>query len=146
MKRKVLFVCPSNSLHSVIAEALLKRLDSKHFEAASAGLTCANIHPFTVEVLKEIGTEVTAKRRTVFEALQDDFDYVITFGDPADWKDISMRGAEHFHWRFDNPLAQPLEREEGLRLFRAIRDQIAQRLNLFTLVVLRPVEMASSAN
>src|SRR5688572_18061338 len=84
LKRRILFLCATNGLHSPMAEALLTRIDSQNFEAISAGTTCGQIHPLTLQVMNEIGIDLARKQTRSIEELKDaDFDYVITLGDRA---------------------------------------------------------------
>ena len=50
-KIRVLFLCSDNSVQSPMAEGLLKRLDSEHFEAMSAGIERGETHPLTLKVV-----------------------------------------------------------------------------------------------
>ena len=111
MKLRVLFVCTTNSVQSVIAQALLESLDPAHFEAFSAGIIRGETHSLTV-------------------------DFVITLSDPAKTECPEFPGAELIHWQFDDPsvISDP---DKQLRLFRSLRDQIAQRVRLFVLVQTR---------
>src|SRR5262245_25247051 len=64
------------------AEALLRRIDSEHFEALSAGPSPGGLHPLTVEVMNEIGIDLTQNIPRCLEQLTDEtFDYVITLGE-----------------------------------------------------------------
>ena len=58
MKLRVLFLCATNGVQSPMAEALLKGSDSDHFEVTSAGIDRGEMHPLTVEVMKEIGIDL----------------------------------------------------------------------------------------
>ena len=58
MKCRVLFVGATDGLCSPMAEAMLRWLDSEHFEARSAGTICGELHPLAVQVLKEIGIDL----------------------------------------------------------------------------------------
>src|SRR5262245_4853235 len=80
LKCSVLFVCATNGLHSPMAEAMLKWLDSEHFEAMSAGAICGQLHPLTVQVLKEIGIDLRKTPKSVQQLPGQEFDYVITLG------------------------------------------------------------------
>src|SRR5262249_3876683 len=138
LKYRVLFVCASNGLHSPMAEAMLKRLDCEHFEATSAGTICGQLHPLTVEVLKEIGIDLGRKIPKSMQHLFDnEFDYVITLGESAPSFDRNFpRRREIVHWKFNDPGAMD-NPEKQLREFRMVRDQILQRLRLFVLVHVR---------
>ena len=44
-KQKVLFVCTGNSCRSQIAEGLLNKMATKHFEVYGAGSHTSRVHP-----------------------------------------------------------------------------------------------------
>lgn len=60
MKRKpsVLFLCSHNSARSQMAEALLRHYAGAHLDVYSAGLHPSEIHPFTRQVLAEMGLDM----------------------------------------------------------------------------------------
>lgn len=62
MKRKtrVLFLCTHNAARSQMAEALLRHIAGDSFEVSSAGLEPTEVHPLTLEVLRERGIETAA--------------------------------------------------------------------------------------
>jgi arsenate reductase (thioredoxin) len=137
MKIKVLFLCATNSVQSPMAEALLRRIGSEHFEVASAGIECEPIHPLTIEVMREIGIDLEGQSaRRVNDIVSQNFDLVITVCDRAKYRCPSFTNAEHIHWQFDDPATSPnLQRRR--QMFQTLRDQIAQRINLFVLVQVR---------
>lgn len=138
MKRRVLFVCADHGVHSSMAEALLDRLDSEHFEAISAGTSCGEMHPLTVEVMKELGIDLGQKTtKSVDQLLDKELDYVITLGPRVPSCERKFRSAEIVHWKFADP-GKADDPVRQLREFRIIRDQILQRLRLFVLVHVRP--------
>ena len=151
MKCRVLFVCADNGLHGPMAEAMLKWLDSEHFEAISASIICGELYPLTVKVMKEIGIDLAQKTpKPVHQLLYEEFNYVITLGGRAVSWDRTFPCAEIVHWRFDDP-GGPDDPERQSREFRMIRDQILQRLRLFVLVHVRsqipsrPVTLSKAA-
>jgi arsenate reductase len=145
MKKRVLFLCATNGVLSPIAEALLHRIDSENFEAASAGISSGKMHPLTVEVMREVGIELNRKTpRPVKEVLNRNFDFVITVCDRAKVQCPVFHGAETVHWQFEDPTAFPVDSERQIRKFRMIRDQLNRRLHLFVLVQVRPRILAMS--
>ena len=59
---KVLFVCVENAGRSIMAEAFFKKY-AKNFQTTSAGTKPANqINPLVIQVMKEIGIDVTQKK------------------------------------------------------------------------------------
>jgi len=87
-----------------MAEALLKRTDSAHFEVTSAGIGSGDIHPLTVEAMREIGIDLEGRgTRSTQDVLHRNFDFVITLCESARFGCPIFAGAEVVHWRFDDP-------------------------------------------
>jgi arsenate reductase (thioredoxin) len=115
-----------------MAEGLLRRMAGDQFEAFSAGTHPKGLHPRSVEVMKELGIDIsTHQSKDVDVYAQNRFDYVITVCDRAKQQCPVFPGAEPIHWGFDDPADAPAERQ--LQVFRHVRDEIRQRLNLFLL-------------
>ncbi len=128
-----------------MAQALLHRIDSEHFEAISAGASHAEPHRMTVEVMNEIGLELDDRPgRVVEELAAEAFDYVITLDEGTASLSRHFPQAEAIHWKFDNPLELDTA-EKQVRAFRAVRDQIAQRLRLFVIVETRSRSISAPA-
>ena len=122
-----------------MAEALLRLIDASNFEAVSAGISGQSPHPLCIEVMKEIGIDLSQKTpRTIEEVRDGVFDLVITLDEAAAKECHRLVAVETVHWKFENPLAVSTEPEMQRRAFRAVRDQIAQRLRLFAIVHVRP--------
>jgi len=125
-------------MYGPIAEALLRRIDSEHFEPLSAGVFGGQLHPLSAEVMNEIGIDLseTVSRRAE-ELTNDEFDYVIRLGDSPSSHHLKFQGAETIHWRVDGLVPSSNDPEKQLRTFRTVRDQIAPRLRLFVIVHVR---------
>jgi protein-tyrosine-phosphatase len=137
VKLRVLFLCATNGVQSPMAEVLLNGLDSEHFEATSAGIDPGEMHPLTVEVMKEIGFDLERRvTKQTHDGLGLGFDFVITLSDRARAGCPKFPEAEVVHWQFDDPLAA-LDHMKRKHMFQSLRDQIAQRLRLFALVQVR---------
>ena len=120
-----------------MAEALLERIDGTNFQAFSAGTSPAHLHPFALEVMNEMGLRLTPKTsRPLTEWRKEGIDIAITLGDTTSSPSPDFPAVENIHWKFDNPL-ESADPEKQLRVFRAVRDQIAQRLRLFAIVEVR---------
>jgi arsenate reductase (thioredoxin) len=115
-----------------MAEAFLRKYGGDEFEAHSAGLEPKGINPLTIQVMQEVGIEVSGqKSKDVGEYLEKVlFQYLITVCDDADkncpstWLGISKRE----HWSFDDPAAFEGSDDAKLAKFREIRDQIETRI------------------
>jgi len=137
MKLRVLFLCATNGVQSPIAEALLAAMGPEHFEASSAGIERGEMHPFTVEVMKEINVDLQGRStRSVDDVRHLSFDIVITLSDRARFLCPKFTQAEVVHWNFDDPLLVS-DGVKQKRIFHVLRDQIKQRIRLFALVYTR---------
>jgi arsenate reductase len=116
-----------------MAEGLLRRLAGDRFEVESAGTQPAGVHPVTVDVMREIGIDVSPHRsKSVDEFLSRPIDCVITVCDAARENCPVFPGAgSMLHWSFDDPAAAQGPQKERLAVFRRVRDEIAGRIREF---------------
>jgi arsenate reductase len=133
MKAKVLFICIHNSARSQMAEAFLNQICGEQFEAHSAGLEPGNLNPTVVEVMREIGIDISNKQtKSVFDMLKSGktFQYVITVCDEtsAERCPIFPGIAKRLHWGFPDPSAIQWSHEERLKRTRQIRDMIKSQV------------------
>jgi len=132
MPTRVLFLCTGNSARSQMAEAFLRKYAGDRFEAHSAGLKPSGVNPFTIQVLQEVGIDISDQSSKGVDAYLGKilFQYLITVCDDADkncptvWPGVSQR----MHWSFEDPAAFEGTDDEKLTKFREIRDQIERRI------------------
>ena len=118
-----------------MAEALLTHIDSVHFESFSACVSSQEIHPLSMEVIKEIGVDLKHHGpRNLDELRLETFDFLITLDEACVRHESALHAAETVHWKFENPANASTDHQVLQRAFRSIRDQIAQRLRLFAIV------------
>jgi arsenate reductase len=131
-KKRVLFLCTGNSARSQMAEGLLRQMAGNQFDVFSAGTQPKGMHPRSVEVMNEVGIDISKQTsKNVSTYLHDKFDYVITVCDRAKQQCPVFPGAEPIHWGFDDPAEAVPDRQ--LETFRRVRDEIRHRLGLFLL-------------
>ena len=113
-----------------MAEGILRNLAGDRFAVASAGVAPKKVRPEAVKVMDEIGIDISSHRsKSLDEFLSDRFDYIITVCDNANESCPVFPGhATRIHWSFDDPAGVEGTEEERLAAFRAIRDQIRDRL------------------
>ena len=129
-----------------MAEALLIRIDSEHFDVISAGTSPGRLHPLTVRVMKEIGINLSQQiPKHVKDLRGNEFDYVITLDERSRRVRRNFPCAEEIHWQLDEPIVMSSDPERQLRAFRIVRDQISQRIRLFVIVNVRPQKQSLSA-
>jgi arsenate reductase len=133
MKRKILFVCIHNSARSQMAEAFVHQLCGDCFEAYSAGLEPGRLNPVVVEVMRELGLDLSANRTKSCEDLLRlglQFDYVATVCDEASAErcPVFPGGGRRLHWGFPDPSSFQGDPAAKLAFTRGVRDQIKARI------------------
>ncbi|MEH2075809.1 MAG: arsenate reductase, glutathione/glutaredoxin type [Nostoc sp.] len=122
--KKVMFVCKHNSRRSQMAEGFTRILGEGKVAVASSGLAASEVDPVTVEVMGEIGIDIsnqTSKALSDFNA--DDYNAVISLCGcgvnlPEEWvlRDVFE------DWQLDDPAGQSIE------VFRRVRDEVKERV------------------
>lgn len=130
---RVLFLCTGNSCRSQMAEALLRHFGGEDFEVYSAGTDPKPIHPLSVEVMREIGLDLSAHRsKDLREFRGQSFDYVITVCDRARDKCPTFPGDnERIHWGFEDPANAPGDVNAQRMVFRRVRNEINGRIRVW---------------
>ena len=133
----VLFACTMNAVRSPMAAALLRHLSgSSHARGAvyieSAGVRAGELDPLAVEAMEEIGLEIARHKPRRFEDLEDgSFDLVITLSPEAQHKAMELTrtaATQVEYWPTMDPTAVEGSREQRLTAYRAVRDQLLERL------------------
>jgi arsenate reductase len=122
--KKVMFVCKRNSCRSQMAEGFARTLGKGKIEVTSSGLEASRVHPTAIEVMSEIGIDIsnqTSDPLGDFNA--DDYDAVISMcgcgtGLPPEWVMQSV----FEDWELDDPDGKPIE------TFHRVRDKIQERV------------------
>ena len=130
MKKKVLFLCTANSCRSQMAEGIANHFLGDRLEAFSAGTGASYVNPRAIEVLSEIGVDISDHRsKNIDEFSGQDFDYVITLCSDANEKcPLFFGGVERTHLGFSDPAKARGTEEAIMAEFRKIRDEIKVRL------------------
>jgi arsenate reductase len=131
-KKRVLIICTGNVARSQMAEGLLHHLGGDHFEVFSAGLLPSYVRPNAIDVMKEIGIDISHHRsKSLNEFIDTPFDYVITVCDHASQHCPVFPGdAKRIHWSIKDPVA-PGGEEAQLEAFRVARDDLKRRIEQF---------------
>jgi len=132
-KPKVLFLCTANSARSQMAEALLRKQAGDRFDVYSAGLEPAQVHPYAMKVMAEIGIDMAGHRaKGVGEFLGTmNPAYVIIVCEKARQRcptAFPATGATIIAWPIVDPAGAVGGEEATLGRFREARDQIEARI------------------
>ena len=128
----VLFACTMNAVRSPMAAALMRHLAGEGVYVESAGVKAGALDPLAVEAMAEIGLKIGQHRPRCFEDLEDgSFDLVITLSPEAQHKAVELTrtaATQVEYWPTIDPTAVEGSREQRLAAYRAVRDQLAERL------------------
>ena len=128
----ILFACTMNTVRSPMAAALMRHLAGDSVYVESAGLRAGALDPLAVEAMEEIGLKIGQHRPRRFEDLEDgSFDLVITLSPEAQHKAVELTrtaATQVEYWPTIDPTAVEGSREQRLAAYRAVRDQLAERL------------------
>lgn len=128
----ILFMCIANSARSQLAEGLAREI-FPDAEIQSAGSRPGKLSPFAVQVMKEVGIDISKHYSKSYENLSPklivNLSYIITLCDEEVCPVISSQSAKKLHWPFPDPVPKdPMSEDESLRHFRIARDGIKSKL------------------
>jgi protein-tyrosine-phosphatase len=128
----ILFACTHNSLRSPLAAGLMRFLHGRRVYVASVGVRPEPVDPFVVAVLDELGIDVARHQPKGFDDLEDDyFDLVVSLSPEAHHHAVELTRAsasEIEFWPVMDPTLVEGNREVRLDAYRALRDDLLQRL------------------
>ena len=122
--KRIMFVCKHNSRRSHMAEGFARQMGGDRIEVESAGLEASQVDPLTIQVMSEVGIDISDQTSQALSAFNaGDFDVVISLCGcgvdlPTDWatRDVFQ------DWQLDDPAGATIE------TFRHIRDQVKERV------------------
>ncbi len=122
--KQVMFVCKKNSCRSQMAEGFARTLGEGKVAVTSSGLEASEVNPTAVEVMSEIGIDIsdqTSKPLSDFNP--DDYNAVISLcGCGVNLPEPWILREVFQDWQLDDPAGEPIE------TFRRVRDEIKQRV------------------
>ena len=125
LKEKVLFICTHNSARSQMAEGFLNALYGDRYEGSSAGIEPAQVNPYAIKVMAEIGIDISKHRsKSVEDFRGKNFDYVVTVCDHAKEVCPFFPGEKILHRSFEDPSEFKGNEDEILEEVRRVRDEI----------------------
>lgn len=127
MKKKVLFLCQGNACQSQIAEGLLNHFYGNKYEVHSAGINPTDVDKNAIEVMKEIGIDISKQTsKHVNKFLNQKFDVIITFCD-VDEKtcpNLFAEAIKNYKWEYFDPSEGLSSQKDLLKALREVRDDI----------------------
>lgn len=129
---RVLFLCTGNSARSLMAEALLRHHAAGKFDAVSAGLVPAEVHPMTLQVLEEIGIDTKALYSKGIDGFlgKVSVQYAVFVCEKAQASCPRLYpfATRSLYWPFEDPAECRGDDLVRLAKFREVRDRIDVRI------------------
>jgi arsenate reductase len=125
---RVLFLCVHNSARSQIAEGLARHAAPAGAQVWSAGSEPRSVHPMAIEVMREIGIDLSDQRsKSLDQVPWREADTVVTLcGEAEEVCPVLPSQVRKLHWPLADPsLAAESEQREA---FRRVRDEIGRRI------------------
>ena len=131
----ILFACNINAVRSAMAEAMVKHAFPGKVFVDSCGVTPGVQDGFATSVMQEIGIDLSAHEPKSFGDLDSGFyDVIISFSPEAHdaaRKLTQNMDCETLYWPVDNLANLTGSREEMLRAYRHVRNDISCKLSLY---------------
>lgn len=129
----VLFACTQNAIRSPMAEAIMKYLHGREVYVQSAGVRAGEPDLFMVQVMDEIGIDMTRHRPKTFDDIEDSyFDVVVSLSPEAQHRAVELTrtsSCELEFWHMPDPSLVEGSREARLHAYRALRDTLMRRIS-----------------
>ena len=121
-KIKIVFVCVENARRSQMAQGFAEALGQGKLEVYSAGSRPSlEIDPLVIEVMKEKGIDLTAKRPKGLNDLPPiEMDYLITMG--CEETCPAVLAKKIIEWKIPDPKGKSID------VFREVRDLIEDKI------------------
>ncbi|MEM9416680.1 MAG: arsenate reductase ArsC [Planctomycetota bacterium] len=128
-KKRYLVLCTGNRCRSQMAHGYLAHLGGDAVEVRSAGTKPKGVHPLAIEVMQEVGIDISGHTSDHVDAYRDKpFDCVITVCDHAKEACPVFPGAARtLHQGFEDPDDEQFAQQDPeafAQRFRRIRDEI----------------------
>ena len=131
----ILFACNINAVRSAMAEAMVKHAFPGKVFVDSCGVTPGIQDGFATAVMHEIGLDMSAHEPKSFDDLDSGFyDVIISFSPEAHDAARALTqnmDCDTLYWPVDNLANLTGSREEMLRSYRRVRDDIRRKLSLY---------------
>lgn len=129
-QKSILFLCVANSARSQMAEGLARAMLGERVPVQSAGSEPAQVNPYAVEVMRELGLDLTSHHSKSVQSIDpESIGTVITLC-AEEVCPAFLGSARRLHWPIPDPASKDasLSREEMLSRFRTARDTIKSML------------------
>jgi arsenate reductase (thioredoxin) len=126
--KRVLFLCAHNSARSQMAEGFLRAFAGERFDIQSAGTRATRVHPFAINVMRELGIDISQHESKSVDEVGEGWDVVVTVCDAS--CPVPPRSGLKLRWKVPDPSVARGTEAQRLEVFRRVRDSIGSRVRL----------------
>ena len=124
----ILFLCIANSSRSQMAEGLARELMMGIAHISSAGSQPSKINPIAIEVLKEIGIDISHQKSKSIDSIdKENIDMVITLC-AEEICPLFSGNIKRINWPLPDPANPKYNPDEQLEVFRKVRDELQEKI------------------
>ncbi len=131
----ILFACNINAVRSAMAEMMVKATFPDKIFVDSCGVAPDGQDGFAVAVMAEIGLDMSAHQPKSFSDLDSEFyDVIISFSPEAHEVACALTrdiDCDTLYWPVENVAELIGSREERMRVYRQVRDDIRSKLAIY---------------
>ncbi len=126
----ILFLCVANSARSQMAEGLARAHLGETRPVQSAGSQPSTVNPYAVEVMRELGIELTGQHSKSVDTIDPATVGTVVTLCAEEVCPVFLGHVERLHWPIADPATSDptVTREELLARFRAARDELRSRI------------------
>ena len=146
----VLFLCTGNSARSIMAEAILNKIDAPHFRAYSAGShPKGHVHPEAIRLLSDLGYDTSTLRSKSWTEFAAEgapaLDFVFTVCDNAAGEACPVWPGRPTtaHWGIPDPADATASPTEAALAFRQAYCMLHRHIAAFAALPIRGLDQLS---
>ena len=132
-----------NAVRSPMAEALLKHFLGHKIYVDSAGVRKGELDPFAVEVMSELGIDLSKHKCKAFDDLEDtSYDLIISLSPEAQHRAVELTrtmACDVEFWNTFDPTMVEGSRDMRLGAYRQVRDFLRRQIEKRFTLDLKPV-------
>ena len=132
--KRILFLCVANSARSQMAEGLARKILGERAEVSSAGSNPASVNPHALDVMAEIGIDITGQCSKSVDTIDlSGLDLVVTLC-AEEVCPVLPGHIRRLHWPIADPAAEasdaeaPAHKSAPQARFRAARNLIKEKI------------------
>lgn len=124
----ILFLCVANSARSQMAEGIARRVAPRGVTVYSAGSRPGGLNPLAVEVMEEIGIDISGHASKEIGAIPGDEVDTVVFLCTEEACPVFPARVQRIHWPLPDPGAARGGHQKRMAAFRRVRTELHLRI------------------